>query len=210
MKMSSTNNVTFNMIAADMYREDEKVELEYSGINKTTRIDVVKTLDFISAMRFVRDIVASCANADTGEFTPEGFDFAVRVNALVFYAGFDVPEDMPIAYDVVYKTNLFDMVMANIDKRQFDVLVKAAMEQIEYTRQMFISAQAARVTELINKMDEVMEDGNDVMKMLSSGDFKTKIDEMMSVIGAAGRENFAGGNASQNSNIVALPVMGNA
>lgn len=178
-----SKKVTFNMIASDMHPVENDATITYTGVNNEYEISVKHKLGFMDAMRFVRDLAGSCSDIDSGDYTPDGFDFAVKANALIYYAGFAAPSDVSKAYEVVYGTDLFDKVMEIIDRRQFDTLVKAAKDRLEYTKDFIIASQASKINDLINKMDEVIREGNSVMTQLNSDEFRTKIEDMLRIMG---------------------------
>ena len=205
--MSNAKKLTFNMIAAEISHDSNVECIQYIGEHKQYDIAVKRTLDFNDAMRFVMDIVNSCSDEKTSNYSPEGFDFAARVNTLIYYAGFVVPSDIYKAYDVVYRTELFNKIYEIIDRTQFNVLIKAAKDKLAYMRDAFLSSQASKINELVSKMDAIMDDGNAVVAALNSDEMRSKIDDMMHVVTvmASGPENAQQERNDADSKIVALP-----
>ena len=204
--MSKTKKITFNMIASDMKRNGEAI-VRFNGINNEYEIGVKTSLGFREAMGFIRDVVASCCDMDAGVYSPEGFDFALRVNTLVYYAGFTAPTDIDKAYDVAYCSGLFESVIEVIDQRQFDEMVGAINSQLRYSRGLLIASQSSKMNELINKMDEVMTNGDRVMSELEGGKLEKKLNDMMKTISVLG----SGESVSEDiadetpSNIIEMP-----
>lgn len=203
--MSKTNNMTFNMIAAEM-DEVLDTEITFDGKHGTMNIGVVRRLDFNKAMRFVRDVAGSCANASTGEYLPEAFDFSVKVNTLVYYAGFNAPDDIEKAYDVIYGTNLYEVIRNEIDEEQFFALVHAAKERVSNEREIMNNTQAAKMNELIDRMDAVMSEGDSIFDALTSGELNGKLQEVLAVVSTLETP----GNNTTADNIVPLPTGNNA
>lgn len=94
-------------------------------------ITIRETIDFSGAITFVNTIAESCFTED-GEYRPEVFDFMVRSRTLVQYAGFNMPDDIDEHYSLLYETDAFDVVLQQIDRHQFEDLVKAASRKVQY------------------------------------------------------------------------------
>lgn len=177
--MSKTKKTTFNMIAAAMtMTEPTKVEpFGLPGIE----LQVKHVLSMKEAMAFVKDIVLSCIDMDEMEYTPEAFDFAVRVGILNKYAGIDMPKSLDKAYDIVYGTDLLAEVEAVIDTAQKDCLVEAAMDRIAYMRDMQVALAGDKMQKLFNRMDEMMSEGTEILNRASEIDVAQleKVAEML-------------------------------
>jgi len=180
--MSKSKKITFGMIAADMPKTGERETIKFNGVNREFEIEVRKTLDFKDAMGFVRSIAATCADVNNGEYTPELFDFTVRVNTLIYYAGMEGTGDAVRAYDVAYRSGIYGAVVDAIDDEQYGVLLQAAKALIGYSRESIIAFQVAKVNELIEKMDEVMREGDTVVNALSSDELNGKLEDMMRIV----------------------------
>lgn len=201
--MSKSKKITFGMIAADMEKPESEI-VKFGGVNKEFEIEVRRNLDFKGAMGFVHSIAASCASLDSGEYTPEVFDFAVRVNTLIYYAGFEGSEDTLKAYDVAYRSGLYDDITEVIDIDQYGVLLQAARTLVNYTRESIIAFQSAKVNELIDKMDEVMREGNSVVETLTSEEMNEKLGEMMRIANIGRTEPAQESAEAESNNIVEL------
>lgn len=180
--MKKTKKVSFNMIYSDMVKKDPKTVL-YKGVNNEYEILVQQQLNFKDAMNFVNDIVESCFDDSMDTYRPETFDFALRVNTLVYYAGLTIPGDIAKAYSVVYGTELFNMVLAQIENHeQYEILIGAAEERVDHLQRNMISTHASSVNELLHRMDEVMEESNRAVSEFVSPDFRDKINNAMSIL----------------------------
>lgn len=203
-----SKKITFNMIAGDM--ADETVsKVKYTGEHSEFEIEVKNKLGFKDAMKFVRDIAASCVDPESGSYNPEGFDFAMRVNTLVYYAGFAAPKDVAKAYQVVYGTEIYGAIVGAIDSYQHQILMDAAADRVEYAKELMVSAQATGVNDLIAKMDDVIQNGNETISELKGDEVKRMIDELSELSGkieqAAAAQEEAG---IASDNIVVLPIEG--
>lgn len=207
--MSKSKKITFGMIAADMVKPENETVV-FAGKNREYTITVKRSLDISDAMSFIDSIVLPCADVSSGRYSPELFDLMVRMSTLVYYAGFDVPEpgeeNVAIAYDVLYNTDIYDRVRAVVDGEQFQSLVYGAKECVEHAKEMIVSSQASRLNELLEKMDAMMHDGAAAIEELSDSKMVTGIGDLLRAIEAAkassdGVDGGAGGN-----NIIELPT----
>ena len=202
--MSKTNKVTFNMISAEM-DEDLNVEVTFAGKNNEIKMNVVRRLEFDDAMMFVHDIAASCKDVAGVNFLPEVFDFAVKANTLIYYAGFEAPKEIEKAYAVIYGTNLYDVIRNEIDEEQYLALVSAAKERVNNDREIMNNTQAAKMNELIAKMDAVMNEGDSIINELASGNLQNTIENLMAVVHGQEKPEQT---AEVTSNIIPLPTGG--
>lgn len=207
--MSKMNKITFNMVAAEM-DEDVNAEVTFAGKHKELKIAMKRRLDFNDAMMFVRDIAASCVDVASGAYMPEAFDFSVKANTLVYYAGFSAPDNIKNAYSVIYGTNLYEVIRNEIDEEQYMALISAAKERINNDKEIMNNTQAGKMNDLIDKMDEVMSDGDSIVSELTRGDLRVKIDEMLAAMNALGNPSGNPDDAAKENNVVPLPVGDNA
>lgn len=200
--MNKMNKITFNMVAAEM-DENIMTEVAFSGKNKELKISVKRRLDFEDAMKFVRDVAGSCTDINEGSYMPEAFDFSVKVNTLVYYAGFNDPDDIQKAYSVIYGTNLYEVVRDVIDEGQYFALVSAAKERVGNDKEILNNSYAAKMNDLIYKMDEIMNEGNSVVNEITGGAVQEKLNELLQAANLLGNPS---GNAATTDNVVAFPT----
>ena len=184
--MSKNKKITFNMIAS-MMKDDEPKVVTVPGIDNCT-ITVNKRLGLKQAIQFIGNITSLCVDLDMGEYSPEVYDFAVRMNVLMSYAGFDMPKDFNKAYKVVYGSKIYKAVWDAIDQDQCYVLMEAADERIKYARDMMVSGATQKLAELIEKMDGAMNDSLNTLQQVGSPDFLKTLDSMQHVVSATNGE----------------------
>lgn len=200
--MSKTKKMTFNMIAAALHKESEVVEVKLPEAEDIV-LTVRRTLQMKDAMGFVQDVAASCIDLDAASYTPEAFDFAMRINVLTRYAGVEAPKDLAKAYRIVYETGVFDAVFDEINHDQFDILIAAVHERIGYAQGLMTSAAVHKVDELVGKMDEMVETSTDVMERAGSSEFRSMLESFVKMQGAA--ENSAEAPVQDESGVIMMP-----
>lgn len=78
-------------------------------------------------MTVVHDILRDCQPPDGGEIALELIDFAIRSNIIAAYAFVELPEDVNKLYYIVYASDLYDVVLANANKKQIDAIIRSVM-----------------------------------------------------------------------------------
>lgn len=124
------------------------------GTDGNTKLIVKKTLSFGDAIEFVADIVDACIG-DDGDYTPEGFDMAVRVEVFTKYGNFKMPSTITPVYQMLYETSIYEQILDMINIEQFKALKIAAQQKIEYRADMSASMATKKLNELLAKMDEI-------------------------------------------------------
>jgi len=148
-----TKKMTFNMLASKVPAA-ETVEL---AINDEMTVEVKKRLDMKHSLQFVQDIVSTCFDEEEATYIPEIFDVAIRIATMMHYAGFDVPKDAGKAFAVVYETDVFDRVLAVVDKKQFEELITGAKRKIAFKRDLLATTAAQKAIELLTRLDGIVE-----------------------------------------------------
>ena len=142
--MSETNRITFDAIAVEM-EVDLNAEITFEGKSETMSVRLKRLLGYEEAMAFVEDIVAQCTNIERSVYRPEAFDFSVKMNTLVHYAGVEKADSMESVYSVIYCTDLYEVIRGEIDEEQYMALVSAAKERINNNREIMNSLLIAKM-----------------------------------------------------------------
>ena len=91
---------------------------------------VVKwALPFYIVKALVASIADSCFDNETGVYTPENKDFAVRLCVVGAYTNVDIPADPEEQYTLLYGTDLIRYVFSAINPDQLDVIMKSVDER---------------------------------------------------------------------------------
>lgn len=160
---------TFEEIAKAM---EEDKELDIS-------LDIKQDLGFNEAMDFVSRIVSSCYNEETGEYMPEAYDFVSRYMVVIFYGGVtefeDVDANMEKVYDVLYKTDVYETIVAEIDEAQYKALLDAASKKIKYYVDMELATASKKMQEVLDKIDAMTTASEGVFNEINSAPFQDMI-----------------------------------
>lgn len=120
-------------------------------------IHITKTLPLQEMLLFVQEVVEACIDGETGEYLPEAYDFAIRAGVLTRYANFTLPANLDNQYMLVYNTGAFDQVVAHINERQFNDIVRAIDKKIKFMLDVISSSAVTKINEVIGKFNELAE-----------------------------------------------------
>lgn len=151
------NKISINSFEKAMKENfSDIVVVKWYGVD----IEIRPTISLVDAAEFISNIV-SAAISDDGDYMPEFVDFVMRCNVLTKYANFTISDNTEKTYDLVYKTNAFDTVVEQINKRQLDAIMNSSMQKIEFEKQVALSnitRDTIDAIEAINKMQRQMEE----------------------------------------------------
>lgn len=146
--------ISVNKLESVVHNESKAVEL-YGGDGVSMEIHPVLSLR--EMMQFVENVVSSCFDADTGRYTPEAKEFAIRANILTLYANFNLPTNIEKQYDLLYKSYVINQLMEHIDTEQLKEIREAIDARIEHEVRMLESTLASKTQEVINRVSSLVE-----------------------------------------------------
>lgn len=171
----SEKKLTWKNIAPGMTDENEAiVELDNEEFWGVSELKVKHTLSMQEMGAFVGSVVSMCIDEENAEYSPEMFNFATRLSVMHYYAGIPFPsgKDGTVqrmsskAYFILYDTDLYENVLKHINLVQFDTMTSAIRTRIQFYRDLFVSAAVQKVTGLLEKMDEQMNEGMDALRQI--------------------------------------------
>lgn len=183
MAKKDTKRVSINAWEKVMKEHFDTVPkaLDWHGVE----LSVKNTIPLKDMLAFVEDIVSACFAGD-GSFIPQAEQFAIKSGVLTYYAGFAMPENLEKQYDLVMKTDAYDVVVEYINEAQFKDIIDAADRKIDFlcdSNALTIKAEAEKVVAEFQKLGEQMEavfngmSADDIQKILSSVGDIGKVDE---------------------------------
>lgn len=162
-------------ILSDYFPDSETVD--FHGVNLT----ILKRIPFSTACEMVRKVADACFGED-GEYKPEIRDFALKICCVEAYTNVRLPSDnVEHQYDIVYGTDLFDVMFQVIDSCQLNEIMDAVQDRIdvrnEANRVLFeselnhmmktIGELGAQITDLFGSVSA--EDIQNMVKALGDG-----------------------------------------
>lgn len=126
------------------------VKKEWHGIELTIK----RGLCLKDMMQFVNDVTNMCFD-ENGNYMPEIRDFAMRCSLLEMYVNLTLPKNVEDKYQIVYAFDGYKMIMGEIDKSQFDAMVNAIGEKIQYVVDANIETIKSKVVEMFSSLSEL-------------------------------------------------------
>ena len=153
-------------------------------------IQIKKTIPLQEMLLFVQEVVEACVDSESGEYIPEAYDFAIRVGVLTHYANFSMPANLEKQYCLVYNTDAFSQVLAEINTRQFDDIVRAIDKKIEFMLNVISSSAVTKINDVISKFNDIAEASEKAFSGINADDM-AKIIQGISKLGEIDQENVA-------------------
>lgn len=139
-------------------------------------VEIKRHLSLLEVLNFVA-LVTQAAFDDDGAYMPERIDAAILACTIEFYTNINLGKDPFEAYDLIYQSGISDVIMENIDRDQFDRIIRAAIKKIDNTANANIQA----VTKQVNELSAAFENMESSMASLVEG---ITPDELRGMIGA--------------------------
>lgn len=146
-------------------------------------VDVVirRTLPLSDVLQFVANVVAACIDEETGEYTPEVLPFAIKANVLATYANFNLPSNIEKQYELLYNTGAVEQVMSHINMVQYEEIVNAIDQKINYTISMMTNAVANQVSVLARRMEDFANKSDALFSGVSGEDMSALMHNLSSI-----------------------------
>ena len=154
------------------------VNIEWCGLN----IEVQRKLPIEEVSDFVKVVVSSCFDSNTGEYVPLAREIATRLMVLSSYANIRLPKSIDRQYEFAYAPGLYDLVVQNIDEEQFDSITNAISDRIRYEINMRISSASRDTEKLVSFFQQLYDVLNGAFENISA-------DDVQNVVKAAERLN---------------------
>lgn len=153
--------------------------IEWNGIEVTIK----PTLSFKDVLSFVDNVVKSCFTMDSNSYIPEVKEFVIKCCILEMYANFALPTNIERKYDLLYCTDAVNVVVANINKNQFEEILNAIDAKIDNIAQANIEAINKQMNELYSAFNNLQEQMAGIFAGIGT-------DEISKLIGAIAGDKF--------------------
>lgn len=113
--MKNPNKVTgleAKQITNSIY--EKNIVIKWHGKN----INVCKLLPPEKMIQLIHNIICECTDKERKIFMPELLDFLFKSNIITEYSQVELPIDIKDRYDVVYSSDLFDIISNSINSEQ--------------------------------------------------------------------------------------------
>lgn len=149
--------------------KDNIVVVPLDGV-EDTNIDILKSISLQNMIEFVENVAESCVDMESGEYTPQVRDFAIKRELLTKYANFTMPNNIEKQYDFIYGSNVVDIVLQNINQLQFQEIISSIDRKIKFMLDCITSIAASNTVKLLDKLESVADQNLSMFDSLSGDD----------------------------------------
>ena len=162
------DRIAVNAIEKVVKAQESIKELEWNGLP----LKIKTHISFDDMRVLVNGAVSACFNAD-GAYQPEIKDFVVKAMTIILYTNLSLPQKPSAQYDIIYGTDIMDVIIQNINWEQHQEMVWAIedkIKQILNEHTVELDKQKAELEEIAKKIQETFEgiDPQDVENMVSA------------------------------------------
>lgn len=160
----NTINEVINKIKPEM-----KV-IEWNGIS----ITVKSFLNVSELTKLSYSATDICFTSDE-TYLPEVYDFAIAITTINVYTDLVVPESVEDQYKLITQTDLLDKIIECIDIKQYEKIIKAIEEKIDYRIETNINLMRKQAKEIFESANSLYTQIKDVFADINPEEFKGMI-----------------------------------
>lgn len=150
----------------------ENITTEILCGTDNVEIHIKRCLSLTEMLEFVQEVVSSCVDGETGEYTPEAYDFSIRVGVLTHYANFSMPTNLEKQYWLIYNTQAFNQVMEHIDDCQFNDIIRSIDRKIQFMLDVLSSSAVSKINEVVTKFGEIAQESENMFSEINPDEVK--------------------------------------
>lgn len=137
------------------------------------------TVGMQDVFNIVEEVVTN-SFSETGEYIPEATD-AVLANAIISrYTNITMPENIEVAYQLVMQSGLLDFVLSKVNTVQYEQIVSAIENKIDYICDSNVSEMSRITAELATAVSGIKSKFDDFLGAVDQNDFESAIQLMSS------------------------------
>lgn len=168
---NKVKKISINALEKCIERKPETVNIEWNGLDIT-----IKTrLSFEKMMAFVDGVAESCFAADTKAFIPVAKDFVIGCLVIEMYSNLTLPQNVNKKYEIVSGCDVVDVILENVDKAQFDNIVKSINEKIRYLIEENLAQATIKTNDLLYSVSDIESKVGDLVSKITPDDMRTLI-----------------------------------
>lgn len=168
---NKVKKISINALEKCIERKPEIVNIEWNGLDIT-----IKTrLSFEEMMAFVDGVAESCFAADTKAFIPVAKDFVIGCLVIEMYSNLTLPQNVNKKYEIISGCDVVDVILENVDKAQFDNIVKSINEKIRYLIEENLAQATIKTNDLLYSVSDIESKVGDLVSKITPDDMRTLI-----------------------------------
>ena len=159
------------------------VKDKYSPISTVTwnglEITVKESLSFKEMILFVDGVVKGCFASDDGAYMPEVKDFVIKCSILEDYTNLTLPQGIERKYDIIYHSDIADVIMSKINASQYYEMITAIDKRID----AIVNANVDNFNKQVNSMNDAIDRIEEQMKTSLDGVDLEAFSKMLGILG---------------------------
>lgn len=127
--------ITGDEVNSILERGGSRNALNEVGTDVTWRgyeVAIKRFISFTDMMSFVEGVVSGCFAKSDNRYLPEVRDLFFRCSIVEFYTNIVLPEDVEGKNQIVYGTDIIDLILQNIDMGQFRAIMDGIEKRVAY------------------------------------------------------------------------------
>lgn len=147
-------------------------------------IEIKFRLAIHEMIALVRSVVNSCFDKDTNEYMPEAKDFAIKLNVIEYFTNIKLPSvsnDTKDANEIIKQYDYVNaiwtahgpQIVENIDAGQYDAIIEAIEERINYRIESDTNYLRRFIEKLSASISAISEQFGDVFSGLTKDDIES-------------------------------------
>lgn len=145
--------------------------VEWNGLN----VEVKYAISAEEMMLAVESIIA-WVFADPDDFHPELADFAFRNNIIDRYTNIRMPVSNIKKYDMLYGTDVFDVVYEHINQHQADQIHMSSKRKIDYVANAGVAAVRSGINKVVEDIGSLGQGFADLFANVDANDLSALTD----------------------------------
>lgn len=145
---------------------------------------------------FVESVVDSCVDETTGEYTPQSYDLAIKINTVLYYSDYKLPKELEQQYEFLLNNDLYNHITEHINKTQYREILRAIDRKIKFKLDCISYSLTTPAKQIIDKLDNVINENQKTLDMLNETNINKLIDEVSKISNL--------NDSNVNSKIIAL------
>ena len=155
MAKRKNNKISISAIE-DVMKQEYPVQIktkEWHGLD----LEIKTKLTLEEALLFVNTVVNSCFDTNTSAYTPEAKDFAIRSLVVELYSNVSLPQNLSRRYDILYRTDIYNTVLLEVNLEQHYTLIGAINERVRDVATANINSLNRDISRLFSEFENLQD-----------------------------------------------------
>ena len=155
-KNNKVSVASIEKVMKEHFRGDPKT-FDWYGVE----IEYIENISMENMVALINEVVNSCFDKD-GDYVPEFKDFLIRALVMQMYSNVRLPQDIKKQYDILFGSDLFDVLVQHIDQTQYSSIVFTIDAKLAYRSSADVVMTRKTLSELIAQFKSYGEQLNQI------------------------------------------------